>query len=57
MDKSQMDGHILQWVSVDRSVQHCNYKFGLEEKVRERGRGETVAFVMSTNEELSLIEW
>lgn len=59
-DKGQMDSHILHWVTVERAVQHCNYKFGWRsepEKGEEERQKRRVVFVMAVNEEPSLIEW
>jgi len=39
-DNGRIDGHILQWVVAEQSVEHCNYKFGGGERwKRGVGRG------------------
>lgn len=56
-DNGRIDGHILQWVMAEQSVEHCNYKFGGGERCEERcGEGNEWS-LSGLRQAGSLIEW
>lgn len=55
-DNGRIDGHILQWVMAEQSVEHCNYKFGGGEICGERCGGNERS-LSGLRQAGSLIEW